>query len=135
MNAVMIAALPTHDPIQYVQAIKNPAKSPKAALVYTIGPPVLGSTVPRLAKLRAISSEPAEVIIHAIIAVLGFDAAASDAADVKIPDPIQFPTTIATAAASPRSRFNSVLDLITSLIFLICILLTINTVCNNNLFF
>jgi hypothetical protein len=115
----MIAALPTHDPIQYVQAIKNPAKSPKAALVYTIGPPVRGSTVPRLAKLNAISSDPADVIIHASIAVLGFDAAASDATDVKIPEPIQFPTTMATAAARPRSLFNSGLPAMTSLIFLI----------------
>ena len=44
---------------------------------------------------------------QAIIAVLGFEAAANDAADVKIPEPIQFPTTIATAAARPSSLFNS----------------------------
>jgi hypothetical protein len=107
INAVMIAAFPTQAPIQYVQAIRNPAKSPNAARVYTIGPPVLGNAVPRLAKLKAISKEPAAVIIHAIIAVLGFDAAASEAAEVKIPEPIQLPTTIATAAARPSSRFNS----------------------------
>jgi hypothetical protein len=109
IKAVMIAAFPTHAPIQYVQAIKNPAKSPKAALVYTIGPPVLGIAVPRLAKLNAINKDPAEVIIQAIIAVLGFDAAAKDAAEVKIPEPIQLPTTIATAAARPNSLFNSIL--------------------------
>jgi hypothetical protein len=116
----MIAAFPTQAPIQYVQAIKNPAKSPKAALVYTIGPPVLGKAVPRLAKLKAISNDPAAVITQAKIAVLGFEAAASDAAEVKIPEPIQLPTTIATAAASPSSRFNSRLpELSVPLIFLI----------------
>jgi hypothetical protein len=60
-----------------------------------MGPPVLGIAVPRLAKLNAINKDPAEVIIQAIIAVLGFDAAAKDAAEVKIPEPIQLPTTIA----------------------------------------
>jgi hypothetical protein len=60
------------------------------------------------------------VIIHAIIAVLGLDAAASDAAEVKIPEPMQFPTTIATAAVSPNSRFNSSFSgLSTPLLFLI----------------
>jgi hypothetical protein len=66
--------------------------------------------VPRLAKLKAINNEPAEVIIHARIAVLGLEAAAREAADVKIPDPIQLPTTMATAAVSPNSRFNSILS-------------------------
>ena len=75
--------------------------------MYTIGPPVLGRAVPRLAKLKAISSDPAAVITQAKMAVLGFEAAANDAAEVKIPEPIQLPTTIATAAASPSSRFNS----------------------------
>jgi hypothetical protein len=52
------------------------------------------------------------------MAVLGFEAAARDAADVKMPDPIQFPTTMATAAVSPNSRFNSILsEPITPLIF------------------
>src|SRR5659263_190652 len=106
MKAVIIASFPTHAPIQYVHAIKNPAKSPKAALVYTIGPPVLGIAVPRLAKLNAISSDPIAVITQAIIAVLGFDAEAKDAAEVKIPEPIQLPTTIAVAAARPSSLFN-----------------------------
>lgn len=120
IKAVIIAALPTQAPIQYVQAIKNPAKSPNAALVYTIGPPVLGITVPRLAKLKAINKEPAEVIIQASIAVLGFEAAARDAAEVNMPDPIQFPTTMATAAVSPNSLFSSVLpEPKTSLIFAI----------------
>jgi hypothetical protein len=74
-----------------------------------MGPPVLGIAVPRLAKLNAINKEPTEVIIQAIIAVLGFDAAAKDAAEVKIPEPIQLPTTIATAAVRPNSLFNSIL--------------------------
>ena len=79
-----------------------------------MGPPVLGIAVPRLAKLNAINKDPAEVIIQAIIAVLGFDAAAKEAAEVKIPEPIQFPTTIATAAARPSSLFNSILPELSS---------------------
>jgi hypothetical protein len=63
--------------------------------------------VPRLAKLKAISNDPTAVIIQANMAVLGFEAAANDAAEVKIPEPIQLPTTMATAAVSPSSLFNS----------------------------
>jgi hypothetical protein len=74
-----------------------------------MGPPVRGRAVPRLAKLKAISREPTAVIIQAMIAVLGFEAAAREAAEVKIPEPMQLPTTMATAAARPRSRFNSTL--------------------------
>src|SRR5664280_716824 len=79
-----------------------------------MGPPVLGIAVPRLAKLNAISKDPAEVIIQAIIAVFGFEAAAKEAAEVKMPEPIQFPTTIATAAARPSSLFNSILPELSS---------------------
>jgi hypothetical protein len=54
------------------------------------------------------------------MAVFGFEAAAREAADVKIPEPIQFPTTIATAAVRPRSLFNSMLaEVLTSLLVLI----------------
>src|SRR5674536_57667 len=60
------------------------------------------------------------LIIQAIIAVLGLEAAAKDAAEVKIPEPMQLPSTIATAAARPSSLFNSRLPgLLTSLILLI----------------
>jgi hypothetical protein len=83
---------------------QNPRKLPG---YIPMGPPVLGRAVPRLAKLKAISNDPIAVIIQANMAVLGFDAAANDAAEVKIPEPIQLPTTIATAAVRPSSLFNS----------------------------
>ncbi len=70
------------------------------------------------------SNDPIAVIIQAIMAVFGFDAAANDAAEVKMPEPIQLPTTIDTAAARPSSRFSSRLSGVsTSLIFLINALL------------
>jgi hypothetical protein len=76
--------------------------------------------VPRLAKLNAIRSDPTEVIIQAIIAVLGFEAAAKEAAEVNMPEPMQLPTTIAVAAISPSSLFSSILPgSIVSLILLI----------------
>ena len=55
-----IAALLTHIEIQYPQATRKAAKSPKPAFEYTYGPPLLlGTSTLSLLKTRARSKAPA----------------------------------------------------------------------------
>ena len=98
MQAVIIAAFPTQEPTQQSHDTKKAAKLPKAFSVQIIGPPVSGNLLDRFVKLRASKIEPMAVIIQAIIVVMGSDTKAIEVGDMKIPEPIVFPITIAIAA-------------------------------------
>ncbi len=98
--AMAMAPLVIHTETQYPQATKNPIKSPKPALAYAYGPPLLLRIILlKLLNTLAKIKEPIAVKIHPNKLIPPYGAKA--AGNTKIPEPIIFPITKEVVIMSP----------------------------------
>ncbi len=99
-TATVIAAFAHQIDTQYPQATKYAAKSPMPNLVYAKGPPLAsGTSFPRYPKTTASNTAPKDAHIHPTILIP--PKAASAAGNMKMPEPIMFPTTSAVHPQNP----------------------------------